>query len=77
MDEKTTRAAGIDWAKDEHALCVLEEAGRKIFEDRFAHDQRGLAQLCGSLVDDGVLCAWPSSGPRGSSSSVCWRRGSW
>jgi len=55
MDEKTTRAAGIDWAKDEHALCVLEEAGRKIFEGRFAHDERGLAQLCGSLVDNGVV----------------------
>src|SRR5215217_6130886 len=27
MDEKTTNAAGIDWAKEEHALCVIEHSG--------------------------------------------------
>lgn len=47
-------AAGIDWAKDHHAICVLDEAGRRVFEGRFAHDERGLAQLCRSLVEMGV-----------------------
>jgi transposase len=47
-------AAGIDWAKDEHALCVLDAAGRKIFERRYAHDERGIERLCGSLVEMGV-----------------------
>jgi len=53
MDENTT-SAGIDWAKDEHALCVIDEAGRVVFERRFAHDEDGLAQLCLELVDNGV-----------------------
>ncbi len=48
-------AAGIDWAKDEHALCVLEEtSGRKIFEGRFAHNEGGIQKLCRSLVEMGV-----------------------
>src|SRR5215203_6797030 len=40
MDEHST-SAGIDWAKDEHALCVIEASGRMIaMEGRFAHDER-------------------------------------
>jgi transposase len=55
MDERTTSsAAGIDWAKDEHALCVLEDSGRKIFEGRYAHEEGAIEKLCGSLVDMGV-----------------------
>lgn len=48
-------AGGIDWAKDEHALCVLDGDGRKIFEGRFAHDEEGIAGLCASLVRMGVF----------------------
>ena len=55
MDEKTTtRAAGIDWAKDEHALCVVEQSGGVLLERRFTHDERGLAALGRSLVNHGV-----------------------
>jgi transposase len=55
MDERTTRcAAGIDWAKEEHALCVLDADGRRAFEGRFAHDERGLSGLCRKLVQMGV-----------------------
>lgn len=55
MDEKTTtRAAGIDWAKDEHALCVVEQSGRVLLERRFTHDERGLGALGRSLVNHGV-----------------------
>jgi len=54
MDEKTT-SAGIDWAKDEHALCVIDQStGRVLFERRFAHEEGGIAKLCGSLVEMGV-----------------------
>jgi transposase len=53
-DHECAPAAGIDWAKDEHALCVLDEAGRKIFEGRFAHEEGGIVNLCGSLVQRGV-----------------------
>jgi transposase len=47
-------AAGIDWAKDEHALCVVDEAGQVLLERRFAHDEKGISKLCGSLVRMGV-----------------------
>jgi transposase len=48
-------AAGIDWAKDEHAICVLEgSGGRVLSERRFAHDERGIEKLCGSLAQEGV-----------------------
>jgi transposase len=54
MDEKTTNA-GIDWAKDEHALCVIDQStGRVLFERRFAHEEGGIAKLCGSLVEMGL-----------------------
>ena len=54
MDEQTkSSAAGIDWAKDEHTLCVLEEAsGRSL---RAASLTRGgIEKLCSSLVEMGV-----------------------
>jgi hypothetical protein len=55
MEEQTKSAAGIDWAKDEHALCVVEAKGPKILlEGRFAHDEGGIEKLCSSLVQMGV-----------------------
>jgi transposase len=53
MDEKRT-SAGIDWAKDYHALCLVDEVGRVLLERRFAHDEKGIAELCHSLVDNGL-----------------------
>ena len=55
MDEKTTKCAGIDWAKDYHALCVVDEAGRVLSEGRFAHEEGGITRLCQELVEMGVL----------------------
>jgi transposase len=55
MEEQTTCSAGIDWAKDEHALCVLEATtGRKILEGRFAHQEGAINELCRTLVQRGV-----------------------
>ena len=54
MNDHEESAAGIDWAKDEHALCVVDEAGRVRFERRFAHDEKGITELCASLVRMGV-----------------------
>jgi transposase len=55
MEEQTTCSAGIDWAKDEHALCVLEATtGRKVFEGRFAHQEGAINELCHSLVERDV-----------------------
>jgi hypothetical protein len=54
MDERTTKCAGIDWAKDYHALCVIDGDGRKVLEGRFAHEEEGIAELCRELVGMGV-----------------------
>lgn len=48
------RCAGVDWAKEEHALCVVDETGRPISERKFAHDERGIAFACAWLVDLGA-----------------------
>ena len=53
-DHECAAAAGLDWAKDEHALCVIENSGRKIFEGRYAHEEGGINELCRSLVEMGV-----------------------
>jgi len=55
MDEQqTTSAAGIDWAKDYHALCVVEQTGRVLLERRFSHEEGAIAKLCRVLVEMGV-----------------------
>lgn len=46
--------AGVDWAKEEHALCVVGGDGAPVLRGRFAHDEQGLGELCRSLVDHGV-----------------------
>jgi transposase len=38
-------AAGIDWASEEHALCVVDAAGQKLAGELFAHDEAGIRQL--------------------------------
>jgi transposase len=38
-------SAGIDWASEEHALCVVDAAGQKLAGELFAHDEAGLREL--------------------------------
>lgn len=46
--------AGIDWASVEHALCVVDEQGRRLRERLVAHDEAGIGALCRELVELGV-----------------------
>jgi transposase len=48
------RFAGIDWASEEHALCVTDGDGRIVDGGRYRHDERGLRALCGRLLELGV-----------------------
>lgn len=45
--------AGVDWAKDDHAVCVVGEQGEVI--DRFTvrHDAAGLRRMCQRLLHAG------------------------
>jgi transposase len=47
--------AGIDWASEEHACCVVDGEGRIVEGRRYRHDERGLCALCNRLVELGVL----------------------
>jgi transposase len=47
--------AGVDWASEEHAVCVVDGDGRIAEGRRYRHDERGLRALCARLVELGVL----------------------
>lgn len=47
--------AGIDWASEEHAVCVNDADGRIVEGRRYRHDERGLRALCNRLIELGVL----------------------
>lgn len=38
-------SAGIDWASEEHALCVVDAEGGKLAGELFAHDEAGIGEL--------------------------------
>jgi len=48
------RFAGVDWASEEHAVCVVDERGRIVEGRRYRHDERGIRALCARLVRLGV-----------------------
>jgi hypothetical protein len=44
------RFAGVDWASEEHAVCVVDARGRIVEGRRYAHDEGGIAGLCARLL---------------------------
>ena len=48
------RFAGVDWASEEHAVCVVDEHGRIVEGRRYRHTEVGLRALCSRLVRLGV-----------------------
>ena len=49
--------AGVDWAKDDHAVCVAGPHGEVLERFTVAHDAAGLRQLAARLLRAGVLHA--------------------
>jgi transposase len=49
------RFAGVDWASEEHAVCVVDAAGRIVEGRRHRHDERGIKALCARLIELGVV----------------------
>jgi transposase len=47
--------AGVDWASEEHACCVLDVDGRIVDGRRYRHDEHGIRALCSRLVELGAL----------------------
>jgi transposase len=48
------RFAGVDWASEEHAVCVVDVEGRIVEGRRYRHDERGIRALCARLIALGV-----------------------
>jgi hypothetical protein len=44
------RFAGVDWASEEHAVCVVDERGRIVEGCRYRRNERGIRALCARLV---------------------------
>jgi transposase len=53
--EATPTFAGIDWSWQQHALCVVDEQGRRIEEATVTHSRGGLAKVTTLLRRHGVL----------------------
>jgi transposase len=49
------RFAGLDWASEEHAVCVVDADGRIVEGRRYRHDERGIRALCARLLELGVV----------------------
>ena len=47
------RFAGVDWASEEHAVCVVDENGRIVEGRRFRHNEPGIRALCARLAGRG------------------------
>jgi transposase len=47
--------AGIDWASEEHRLCLVDEDGQKLLERRISHNEQALQALCRLLVARAVV----------------------
>jgi transposase len=43
--------AGIDWASEEHAVCVVDEDARIVEGRRVTHDEIGIRKLCERLIE--------------------------
>jgi transposase len=47
-------SAGVDWASEEHACCVVDADGRIVEGRRYRHEESGIRALCRRLLDLGV-----------------------
>jgi transposase len=54
MDDPTTGYAGVDWATDAHAVCVVDDKGAVIVEFDVTHTADGLAELCSRVERAGA-----------------------
>jgi transposase len=50
----TRITAGVDWAKEDHAVCIVGDEGEALDRFTVTHDVTGLKQLVRRLLDAGV-----------------------
>jgi len=56
MEEQATYFAGVDWAMENHDICVVDVTGKVLEERQVTHTPQGLHELCQWLAsfNDGV-----------------------
>lgn len=54
MDDPTGAHAGVDWATDTHAVCVVDDGGQVITELEVANTGDGLSELCQRIQGTGA-----------------------
>jgi transposase len=54
MHDPTIGYAGVDWATDAHAVCVVDDRGRVIVEFDVSHTAAGLNELCWGIQRAGA-----------------------
>lgn len=68
---------GVDWASEEHEVCVLDPSGRKVGARAFKHSGDGLADLCSWLrsMGDPAMIAVAIEVPHGAVVETLLERG--
>jgi len=51
MSDEIRWFVGIDWASEQHRVCVIDADGKGVAERDVSHDGSGLSELCGWLVE--------------------------
>jgi len=51
VSEEIRWFVGFDWAHEQHRVCLLDGAGKRVAERDVPHDGAGLAQLCEWLIE--------------------------
>lgn len=54
MNDSTVGYAGVDWAMDDHAVCVVNEHGTAVAEFDVEHTSDGLAEMCRRIKHAGA-----------------------
>jgi transposase len=55
MNDSTIGYAGVDWAMDGHAVCVVDAHGTPVVEFDVGHTSAGLGEMCRRIADAGAL----------------------
>ena len=50
MSEEFHWFVGVDWAREQHCVCLLDATGEQVAERNVTHDGTSLAELCSWLL---------------------------
>ena len=66
---------GIDWARDDHAMAIVDSDGREVHRSTVEHSAAGLRELVATLARAGAAEV-AIERPDGRWWTRCWRRAS-